>query len=104
VAGLSGVALLDHAPVVPRQTQEPRRRSAHLRHARPDKLGLRPPGGGNRPRREHEVGMNARARQLTLSGWANFPREQAMVYRPERHREIREIVAAAPEPDLISRG
>ena len=48
--------------------------------------------------------MNPRAKEMILAGWGNFPFEKAAVYRPERHRELREIVTEAPERDLISRG
>jgi FAD/FMN-containing dehydrogenase len=48
--------------------------------------------------------MSVRAKQLTLAGWGNFPVEEAAVYRPERSREVREIVRGAPEESLISRG
>jgi FAD/FMN-containing dehydrogenase len=45
-----------------------------------------------------------RAKEMTLAGWGNFPFEKSAVYRPERNRELREIVTAAPQPELISRG
>ncbi len=44
------------------------------------------------------------AARQSIAGWGNFPRETCQVYRPEQLQDLREIVTAAPERDLIPRG
>ncbi len=39
-----------------------------------------------------------------MAGWGNYPVEDCSVYRPETYSDLGEIVAKAPEPDLIGRG
>jgi decaprenylphospho-beta-D-ribofuranose 2-oxidase len=44
------------------------------------------------------------ALKQAIAGWGNFPIEECFVYRPERISELDEVVARAPERDLIPRG
>ena len=44
------------------------------------------------------------ALKQAIAGWGNFPTEECFVYRPERIAELDEVVARAPERDLIPRG
>ncbi len=45
-----------------------------------------------------------RASRQPIAGWGNFPVEQCEVYRPEALADLQEVVARAPERDLIPRG
>lgn len=45
-----------------------------------------------------------KAARQAISGWGNFPVEECEVYRPEALDDLREVVADAPEQDLIARG
>lgn len=42
--------------------------------------------------------------ERTLSGWGRLPVERSLVYRPERGRELVELVHARPRSSLIARG
>lgn len=45
-----------------------------------------------------------RAARQAIAGWGNFPVEECEVYRPEALSDLQEVVARAPEADLIPRG
>src|SRR5690349_12447400 len=45
-----------------------------------------------------------RSKTLTLAGWGNHPVETSPTYRPERLRDVADVVRGAPESSLISRG
>ncbi len=45
-----------------------------------------------------------RASRQPIAGWGNFPVEECEVYRPEALDDLQEVVARAPERDLIPRG
>jgi len=45
-----------------------------------------------------------RAARRPIAGWGNFPVEECELYRPEAMADLQEIVARAPERDLIPRG
>lgn len=45
-----------------------------------------------------------RARLQRLTGWGNFRATDCHVYRPERSRDIAQILAASAQKDFISRG
>src|SRR5262245_29204090 len=56
---------------------------------------------------EFEEAMNAagpRSRVRSLSGWGNFAAANCKVYRPERVRDVRQIIARAQADTIISRG
>lgn len=48
--------------------------------------------------------FSQRASRRSLAGWGNFPVEECEVYRPEALADLREVVARAPDRDLIARG
>lgn len=45
-----------------------------------------------------------RAHTQSIAGWGKYPVEECEVYRPEALFDLQEIVARAPERDLIARG
>lgn len=49
---------------------------------------------------------NSMVRSVTrrLGGWGNYPIEECRIFRPERVRELHEIVTTAAAPSLLSRG
>lgn len=48
--------------------------------------------------------FSQRASRQAIAGWGNFPVEECEVYRPEALDDLQEVVARAPEHDLIARG
>ncbi|MDB5354302.1 MAG: linked oxidase domain protein [Phycisphaerales bacterium] len=46
----------------------------------------------------------ARSRLMELSGWGNFPRQAAQVFRPEKISEARAVALDAPAGTLLARG
>ncbi|MBW2388884.1 MAG: FAD-binding oxidoreductase [Deltaproteobacteria bacterium] len=48
--------------------------------------------------------FSQRAARQSLAGWGNFPVEECEVYRPELLADLQEVVARAPDRDLIARG
>lgn len=48
--------------------------------------------------------FSRRASRRAIAGWGNFPVEECEIYRPEGLAELQEVIARAPERDLIARG
>jgi len=45
-----------------------------------------------------------RSVQNILSGWGNFPKQTGHVYRPEKYKDLQEILRLGNQPNFISRG
>ncbi|MGG1658537.1 FAD-binding protein [Brevibacillus sp. NRS-1366] len=45
-----------------------------------------------------------RSMQTILSGWGNFPKQTGHVYRPEKYKELQEILRLRNQSNFISRG
>ncbi|MDF2679166.1 MAG: FAD-linked oxidase [Brevibacillus sp.] len=45
-----------------------------------------------------------RSMQSVLSGWGNFPKQTGHVYRPEKYKELQEILRLRNQSNFISRG
>lgn len=45
-----------------------------------------------------------RSVKSTLSGWANFPKETGYLYRPEKYKDLEEILQSRNQSNYISRG
>lgn len=45
-----------------------------------------------------------RSVKSTLSGWANYPKETCYLYRPEKYKDLEEILQSGNQPNYISRG
>jgi decaprenylphospho-beta-D-ribofuranose 2-oxidase len=45
-----------------------------------------------------------RSVEITLSGWANFPKETGYLYRPEKYKDLKQILRSGNQSNYIPRG
>ncbi|MEW9672566.1 FAD-binding protein [Ammoniphilus sp. 3BR4] len=45
-----------------------------------------------------------KAYQSTIAGWGNYPKEEAVLYRPEKYQELQEMITSKRHLHYISRG